>query len=62
MSLEELRMLDEEIITEEQYDLISEMEGTTIENNGGSGLHINRTWYTVYIDLGEEIEEVQVYL
>lgn len=62
MNLEELRILDGEVITEEQYDLIQEMENVTIQGNGISGYHMGYNWYTAIIELENGIEEVEIYL
>ena len=62
MELEELRALNNEIITDEQFDQIEEMEYVTIENNGSSGLHIGRNWYTVYYEDDYIKEEFNVFL
>lgn len=62
MNLEELRMLNNEIITEEQYDLIQEIENVTIQSNGISGYHTGHNWYTAVIELENDTEEVEIYL
>lgn len=62
MNLQELRMLNNEIITDCQFDEISEMENVTIQSNGTSGYHVGHNWYTAIIELENDIEEVEIYL
>lgn len=66
MNLDEMLRLDGEIITEEQFDEITESEECiNFENNGLSGQYNNCVWYS--IRLKQEISdfeetEIQVYL
>lgn len=59
MKIEDLRKLNNEIITEEQFDKIAEIENVTVQSNGISGYHIGHNWYTALI---EGVEEVEIYL
>lgn len=57
MNLEKLMELDECIVTVEQLEEIEMMEEVTeVENNGGSGQHYGKTWYSVKLQDGEEIQ------
>ncbi len=62
MNIQELRMLNNEIITDEQMEQIEEMENVTVQSNGSSGYNIGHNWYTAIIEDGNDIEEVEIYL
>lgn len=62
MNIQELRMLNNEIVTEEQFEEIEEMENVTVQSNGSSGYYIGHNWYTAIIEDGNDIEEVEIYL
>ncbi|MDD2496186.1 MAG: hypothetical protein PHE29_13470 [Tissierellia bacterium] len=50
-----MEVLEKEIITAEEYDFIAEQEEVLeIENCGASGKYIEKTWYNVKLNNGEE--------
>jgi hypothetical protein len=57
----------DKIITSQEWDVIAETPGITIEDLGGSGLHPDRTWYLVKIFVinnsnETDVNEFSVYL
>ena len=62
MKLEDLRELDRELITFEQFEEIEEMEGVITQNNGLSGQYIGYNWYTIYYEDDNIKEEFNVFL
>lgn len=57
MTIEQLKDLDGNIITLEELEAVEEFENVvSTEDNGLSGLHYNKHWYSVTLSNGEEIQ------
>ena len=52
-----IEVLEKEMLTEEEFEFVSENEDVEkIESNGTSGRFVGKTWYTVYLTNDEEYD------
>lgn len=60
MDIKEIIKLDNEVISNELFEELEQVEGLYIQFNGLSGYYTNYYWYTLIIE--ETNQEVEVYL
>lgn len=57
MTLEKIKKFDGEIVNQEEFDALMEDENVIdCKNNGGSGLYHNKTWFSIILKNGDEIQ------